>query len=513
MNRLPLALLALLVLTTLGIVPADIQAQSQCPLAEQVDYPFDRAAYRLAQDFGVPSGRHQGRYHTGEDWFIDPDSTFGQPIRAIAAGRVTYAYPLGWGRDGGVVIIEHTFEDGSVVYSQYGHIVESDSVKFPTRLSCVELGQVIGVIGDARPAPHLHFEIKLAGPDNPGPGYSWVNPYDEGWRSPSKFIINRQAWTHPAYRWRLILTDPTGFNAPPLQLEDQSLMYRDGGTLRMATYDGRVLWRIAQTEPIVAVLPYQGQPMVVYRDGTITLIDYEGQITRSWQIPEINLRPDPFLVGENWVFQTEDDTLIALDADRQTIIWRLTDLPVIARVHVSADWIALLSQDQDLWLIDHNGQLQVSAAMRGMASFATLPDGDLAVYGRGGLWRVDSAGLWSLLNEESIAITDANAVAITADGAAYTFDGVQLHAPDHSWAIPLSVNGKATLTPIADYLLLTSTDGQMAVMSLTGQLCSALQIYRGASVWATLAEDQILRMILGDQVIGFDWSTLTQPCR
>ncbi|MDP0995321.1 peptidoglycan DD-metalloendopeptidase family protein, partial [Klebsiella pneumoniae] len=89
-----------------------------------------------------------------EDWYGGPDYVTGSPVRAAARGRVTYSYPLGWGRDGGVVILQHTFPDGTTAYSQYGHIIESDTVKCPRRQDCVSAGDIIGVIADARPAPH-----------------------------------------------------------------------------------------------------------------------------------------------------------------------------------------------------------------------------------------------------------------------------------------------------------------------------------------------------------------------
>ncbi|MBC8100251.1 MAG: M23 family metallopeptidase, partial [Armatimonadetes bacterium] len=273
--RTTLLILALLTLITLGAAPNDYYAQTQCPPADAVDFPFDaaqRTRIQLAQGFGVPSPRHQGRYHTGEDFYSGRGSTLGTPVHAIANGRVTYAYPLGWGRDGGVVIIEHTFADGTVVYSLYGHMMETETVKFPMRLSCVALGQVIGVVGDVRPAPHLHLEIKLAGPDTPGPGYSWANVYDEGWRHPSRFIVNRQAWTHPAHRWHLTLNDPVGLPSSPLPVADFSLMYLDGRTLRLATYDGRVLWRVVLNAPALAVIESRGQPTIVYADGLMQTV-------------------------------------------------------------------------------------------------------------------------------------------------------------------------------------------------------------------------------------------------
>lgn len=180
---------ALLALLTLGIVAENRFMQFPCPSVARVRFPVDPQVFQIVQGYAVPNVRHHGRYHTGEDYFAgSADATLGQPVRAIANGRVTYAYPLGWGRDGGVVILEHVMPDGTVYYSQYGHLRESDRVKFPMPFTCIEEGAIIGVIGDARPAPHLHFEIRTGGRDLPGPGYTWMHPDDDIYLNPSGFI-------------------------------------------------------------------------------------------------------------------------------------------------------------------------------------------------------------------------------------------------------------------------------------------------------------------------------------
>ncbi len=201
MRRLvPLLLLLLFVQPVLA---------QQCGVADSIGYPIDTQQYALAQDFGAPSPRHQGRYHTGEDWFAGRANNFGQgnPVVAAATGRVTYSSPLGWGRDGGVVIIEHTFPDGSLLYSMYGHMMETDTINFPAQWSCVQRGDIIGAIGNIRPAPHLHFEMRVVDGTTPGPGYSWRDPFRDGWRQPAKAIQNWQAWLDPAFDWRLDLAD------------------------------------------------------------------------------------------------------------------------------------------------------------------------------------------------------------------------------------------------------------------------------------------------------------------
>ena len=69
--------------------------------------------------------------------------------------------------------------DGSVYFTLYGHMTETDSAPFPARLACVRGGDIIGAIADARPAPHLHFEVRVSGGTNgtiPGAGYSLAIP-------------------------------------------------------------------------------------------------------------------------------------------------------------------------------------------------------------------------------------------------------------------------------------------------------------------------------------------------
>ncbi len=190
MRMTAVVILAALILTTLGIIPAVEWQNVDCGIADTLAYPVDMERYQLVQGFSVPSPRHQGRYHTGEDYAIPGGASLGEPVRAIGRGVVTYSYTLGWGRDAGVVIVRHTLPDGVHILSQYGHITASDDVPFPLIGACVEEGDALGVIADVRPAPHVHLEIKLALPDAPGPGYSWTLPENDEpqWRMPSRLI-------------------------------------------------------------------------------------------------------------------------------------------------------------------------------------------------------------------------------------------------------------------------------------------------------------------------------------
>lgn len=183
-------LLGLLTLTTLGVIPSEWWQAVECGVTETLNLPVDAGRFSLVQAYTSPSPRHQGRYHTGEDWAIAGGESLGEPVMAAGRGKVRYSFPNGWGRDAGVVILEHLMPDGVTLYTQYGHITESEAVTFPSIGACVESGTILGVIADVRPAPHLHFEVRLSQPDTPGAGYTWTLPEADsiGYRSPSALL-------------------------------------------------------------------------------------------------------------------------------------------------------------------------------------------------------------------------------------------------------------------------------------------------------------------------------------
>jgi septal ring factor EnvC (AmiA/AmiB activator) len=80
----------------------------------------------------------------------------GTPVRAVAAGDVVLAAPLG--TYGQTVIIEHGSGDYSV-YGSLGNIAVAKGAH-------ITKGQTIGTVGTSDPdlPPHLHFEIRRGGP-------------------------------------------------------------------------------------------------------------------------------------------------------------------------------------------------------------------------------------------------------------------------------------------------------------------------------------------------------------
>ncbi|MBN8619477.1 MAG: peptidoglycan DD-metalloendopeptidase family protein, partial [Anaerolineae bacterium] len=320
MRAFTFSLSLLLIAFLLGAAPA-LRAQAQCGVVTGVSFPVDRSVFQLVQDYAVPSARHQGRYHTGEDYYAGPGQSFGQPVRVIADGRVTYSSPIGWGRDGGVVIVEHTMPDGTLVYSLYGHMIPTDTYPFPERYRCLRAGDVVGAIGDARPAPHIHFEIRTTGPDIPGPGYSIQPPAELGWLQPSRFILNWQTWLLSAHRWHVQLPEDNRLVTPPLILDDGSMLLASRDRLRYASADGRILWRIILDQTPVALTLVDRRPVVVYPNGNLQFINLDASLGERWSV-SVPLQSPALPFADRLLFHSADDTLLALTPDRRQIAWQ-----------------------------------------------------------------------------------------------------------------------------------------------------------------------------------------------
>ncbi len=501
--------------------------QNECGIVERISHPIDTETWRLVQSFSAASPRHQGRFHTGEDWYGGRGMSAGSPVRAIANGRVTYSSPSGWGRDGGVIIIEHTFPDGSIAYSQYGHLGEGGIDSFPPRLSCVEAGQIIGVVGDARPAPHVHFEMRSGMADTPGPGYSWETPEDAGWLPPSQFILNWQGWLHPSHEWHTDNITPPQSLSPPLWLLDGGAVYIDGQRIKRLTSDGRVLWRINLNREAVAVTGYEGQPLLTYADGTMQLINLEGSLAEAWQTG-YSFDSAPLFVGDYLMFHTSDNRLVLLDEARQSALWEVEGIPSYIRAYVAGDvsdfTVAIITQDRTIMTITRSGGLQYTGHLRDTGSFATATDGALLVYTRGGLWRVDKQGQWRLAKEDAPAGGGSSAILVTPDERMYLFDGQILYAFNRDglalWQTPIpNVQGMTNLTVYGDKLLLSSSYGQLFALHSDGRRCGQLRVYGDATtrLYHELGRDNVLRVysgnrLLGAHMMGIDWQVFTSAC-
>lgn len=527
-TKLPMIYFVLFVSVWLSISITTQAQTSDCGIADTINYPIDTTFFTLAQDFAISSPRHQGRYHTGEDWYGGRNQSYGQPVRAAARGRVTYSFPLGWGRDGGVVIIEHEFPDGTIIYTQYGHLAETDTYPFPTRFECIEPGTVIGIVGDARPAPHLHFEVRVANPDVPGPGYAWVNPFEEGFREPDKVIANLQTRLQRGYEWQVVAsngspsTDYTTI-APPLILNDNSILYFEGMIIKRATQDGRVLWRKSVERQPVSIIGFQGFPIMSYADGTMQTVNSEGVLGESWRV-DVSLARYPLAIGNWWMFPTTDGKIVGLSSDLREVVWEIDNIPAFTRWHIVGDTddfvIGLITRNNEILAISQSGEVLDRALLRDSGSFASLPDNaGLLVYSRGGLWQINRQGEWSLYMDDAPTGGFSSAALLLDDQRLFLFDGVFLRAynPDFTeiWAAELNnVSGKVQLTWIDNFILLTSSGGNIITLRPDGGICNRVKAYGqdDALLWQNLGEDGTLRVAIADQILGFDWQQFLGGC-
>jgi len=529
-------LLFLAIMILLAAPVGRAEAQAQCGYVDGLEFPVDTSLFSIVQDYAAPSARWQGRFHSGEDWFIDRNlasaaargTAYGEYVRAIANGRVVFSDPRAWGFDGGVIVLEHVFPDNSVAYSMYGHITDETGVAFPAVYTCVRRGDILAAVADVRPVPHLHFEIRAATNTTPGAGYVWLDPEELGYRRPSKFISNWQTWLQDAYRWRVDLADELGPVATPAQLEDYSLVYLDaaGGVDRLvrATPDGRVLWRVLLNKDGVGVVPEQEGVYLFYADGEVQFVARDGTPGEKWSLGEA-IQGAPTAAFGLQLFRTPDDQLIAVDTVERRVTWRLDDVPRIVRSVVGSETLALVTEAPDgsaeLLTIGANGALLDRAYLNTPGALAVDGQGGLHALTQGGLWRIDRDGQWSLSTIPVVGNRNT-ALAIGTDGAQYIFDGATLTAYNAEnvglWqsTLPRQIEGTNQLTLADGLILLTNSEGEMiAWQAASGALCGQARIWGDSrtNLWSSLDDDGTLRVWVGDQIIGFNWREFTALCR
>ncbi len=293
-------LLLALLAETRGGAPVEAQSLADCGVVDAIVLPVD--GIRDGDDFGLYRAKFGG-LHTGMDVAF---YRHGEPVRAIANGRVTYANPEGWDTEKGVVIVEHTLPDGSRVYSLYGHMEPIGDYFFPGVGQCVTPGQIVGAVGDpSLSAPHLHFEIRVMLPDDGGPGYWDTNPLEAGWLNPLDFV---RLW-----QLRLAGTEEDAASpyishvsglhvssVPPVVSATGSLIVADGTTLEGVTpgetTPASVLaWRMELSSTVTGLLALpDGRLAVRTADNSVSVIR-DGRYDAVWT-PEQSLTGAPILV-------------------------------------------------------------------------------------------------------------------------------------------------------------------------------------------------------------------------
>jgi len=181
---------------------ADVRRPMHIDPALQLPSPIELASLPLAARFDFPLGSESGAFaynaqpftqnkHLGDDLngIGGENSDLGDPIYAVADGRVILAREggPGWGN---VVIVLHAYDENGerkYVQSYYAHC---DAILVQPRQS-VRRGEKIATVGTGggRYFAHLHFEMREFLTPFIGPGY---RENTDGWLNPSAFISSHR---------------------------------------------------------------------------------------------------------------------------------------------------------------------------------------------------------------------------------------------------------------------------------------------------------------------------------
>lgn len=147
--------------------------------------PPDGSGYRVAQGF-------RENRHLGEDWngVGGGNSDKGDPVFAMATGKITFAGEGGPGWGPVVMVAHHFMVDGEPhgFESLYAHLDRIDV----SEGIFVERGRQLGTIGDAhgRYIAHLHLEVRSRIGMPIGGGYS---SNDAGYVDPREWVAQHQS--------------------------------------------------------------------------------------------------------------------------------------------------------------------------------------------------------------------------------------------------------------------------------------------------------------------------------
>jgi hypothetical protein len=504
--------ISILLICFWGFFSPHTQASAQaapCGIVDGIDYPID-VSDTFAQgydDFSLFRARFGG-LHTGIDIGFNRR---GEPVRAAARGRVTYSDINGWDTEKGVVIVEHTFPDGSIRYSLYGHMEQSDSYLFPLEGSCVERGSILGTIGwPSRGLPHLHYEFRDFLPTDGGPGYAQVNPLTLGWHHPFDFTL----------LWRARLnTATTGYATfqdypilPPVLLDTGLLVIASGDHLRAYTPPTTPLWNIQMEGVITGIAALPGGRVIAHSRNGQAIQMQDGRIVATWSIEG---RDEPFMLWNEIVAFVTTDGGVAAYTPLGHPLWVVSGEGEGGRIvgfQSGAAGFALAHRidGRTHWrAIDAAGSVVWKQTFARTPHFTSIMGGWLLLEGTD-VVRIDGSGAAILANTAAVP---GRASVMTSDalGSIYVYAGdgertlLALNADGSvRWRVgyPVGLQLPPMLAVGGGCLLYSlDNDGMLNVFSTAdGTLVNQLQIYAGGAQ-NNQPQARILRVDAQDRVL------------
>ena len=502
-------ILSLIAVSGSGLV-APLQAYGSVPIAlaqmnpapcgyvDGFDWPVPNIEMEHP-DFGIYRARYGG-LHTGIDVAFE---RLGDPVRAAARGRVTYSDPQGWGDQQGVVVLEHTMPDGSLVNTLYGHMEEINDHVFPAVNQCVERGDIVGAVGfPAGGRPHLHYEVRTRYRYEGGPGYTQVNPLELGWLNPVDFTFLVRLWILPAYRAHFSLLE--GPSLPPLPLANGQYLIAHSEYLEEVTASGQSLWRFDTLGSAKGVLALPDGRLLAATSANQVLVLRNGIYSALWQIPKAVITP-PIWLGNAVVFATEDKTMMAFTPDG-SLLWETAPLAGrFERWAIDKDRLAVATRDNQLSVIDVTGQVMYQQTFSALPIPFVAPEGGFMLLIGSAVLQMDRALNVTPLFDTGLQFLSGAELQRDPSGSLwlYTGEGRSLYTyrPDGTLDWIAYMPGSHLRPPLLGIgsgrlIYVLTTDGQLlAYDTRDGRLAAQLALYNGgvdgsaAARWLDVAAD------------------------
>ncbi|MEW6577668.1 MAG: peptidoglycan DD-metalloendopeptidase family protein, partial [Chloroflexota bacterium] len=367
-------------------------------------------------DFAIYRARFGG-LHTGIDLAFEQ---LGEPVRAAARGRVTFSDPEGWDTEKGVVVVQHTLPDGTLVNTLYGHMEELNGHVFPQMGQCVERGDIVGAIGfPSRGRPHLHYEVRTRYRHEGGPGYTAQNPLELGWLHPVDFTFLANLWVHPAYRWHVTLTDRLTLS--PLPLDDGTYVVANSAHLQAVAANGAAIWQFDTLGSVTGLLALPDGRVLAATSADQVIVLAGGRLSALWATPKA-LTP-PILLGEAVVFMTDAGRLAAFTPDGAPV-WETEPLGERAvRWAVSGERLAVATPDNVLTIVDSTGAVLARRAFEALPVPFAARAGAFWVLAETAIERLDATLAWNTTLDAERPFSAGAELVAGPDRTLYAYSG------------------------------------------------------------------------------------------